>query len=210
MTSLVHKILVEATKLCSSMNLVLSMYGKADLEFLELEMSTTEIDLFEQVCGLLDRRVHINDSLSSCKSDPGHQRFTGRRLRFGAAYYMHRMLEYSHASPSCFVIAVEYLDRFERRHSAVKLSSNTLQRLLLVAVMTAVKFHEDEAICNQNWYGSMEINSYDFVSRIHTVTKFFLLLCSSIVRSKCLMLMFEFAYLATNCCLSFAGPRSAG
>ena len=186
------------------------MNGKADLEFLELEMSTSEIDLFKQVCVFLDRRMQINDSLSSCESDPGQQRFTGRRLRFGATYYMHRMLEYSHASPSCFVIAVEYLDRFERRYPTVKLSSNTLQRLLLVAVMTAVKFHEDEAICNHNWYGSMEKTSYDFVSRIQTVTKFFLLLCSSLIRSKCFMFMFEFAYPATDCCLSFAGPRSAG
>jgi hypothetical protein len=61
------------------------------------------------------------------------------------------MLKYSEASPCCMVVALLYLRRFQERFPSLVLTSRTLQRLLLVAAMTATKFLEDVSLSNDAW-----------------------------------------------------------
>ena len=78
--------------------------------------------------------------------------FSGKTVCFKASYYIMRMVKYSGGSPCCFVVAVSYLERIKMKNPSIILSSNTMQRLLLVAVMTANKYLEDTAVDNARWY----------------------------------------------------------
>ena len=76
--------------------------------------------------------------------------FYSSESSFNAEYYVKRIQKYSRASPACFVVALIYLERIHRRNANLFLTSRNMQRLLLVAVMVAVKFLED--FCRPNAY----------------------------------------------------------
>ena len=77
--------------------------------------------------------------------------FHGKAVAFKASYYIMRIAKYSGGSPSCYIVAILYLERFKIRNPLIVLSSKTMQRLLLVAVMIATKYLEDIAIDNARW-----------------------------------------------------------
>ncbi len=77
--------------------------------------------------------------------------YEGNRVCFKASYYLQRMVKYCGASSCCFVVAVMYLERFKIINPEMVLTSRTLQRLLLVAVMSAAKYLEDVTILNSRW-----------------------------------------------------------
>jgi hypothetical protein len=54
--------------------------------------------------------------------------------------------------PSCFVVALIYLERFFETQLDLQLSIGNSQRLLLVSVMVAEKFLEDLSLTNAAWY----------------------------------------------------------
>lgn len=56
--------------------------------------------------------------------------------------YIDRIFKYSACSPSCFVVAHIYVDRF-LRSSDVHLTSLNVHRLLITSVMVAAKFFDD-------------------------------------------------------------------
>ncbi|RZC89863.1 hypothetical protein C5167_035856 [Papaver somniferum] len=56
--------------------------------------------------------------------------------------YMNRIFKYASCSPSCFVIAYIYIDRFLER-ADVHLTSLNVHRLLITSVMIAAKFIDD-------------------------------------------------------------------
>ena len=78
--------------------------------------------------------------------------FSGRRVQFLASRYVERMCKYTGVSPCCFVVAVMYMERLRQRLPSLLLTSRTLQRLLIVAVMTASKFLEDFDLSNSTWW----------------------------------------------------------
>lgn len=56
--------------------------------------------------------------------------------------YMDRIFKYSCCSPSCFVVAHIYVDRF-LQCTEVKLTSLNVHRLLITSIMLAAKFMDD-------------------------------------------------------------------
>ncbi|OEL32974.1 Cyclin-P4-1 [Dichanthelium oligosanthes] len=64
--------------------------------------------------------------------------------------YLERIFRFASCSPSCFVVAYIYLDRFLRRRPALAVDSFNVHRLLITSVLTAVKFVDD--ICYNNAY----------------------------------------------------------
>lgn len=56
--------------------------------------------------------------------------------------YIDRIFKYSGCSPSCFVVAHIYVDRFLQR-TDVHLTSLNVHRLLITSVMVAAKFIDD-------------------------------------------------------------------
>ncbi|KAF9668153.1 hypothetical protein SADUNF_Sadunf15G0099300 [Salix dunnii] len=57
--------------------------------------------------------------------------------------YLERIFKYANCSPSCFVVAYVYLDRFAQRQSCLPLDSFNVHRLLITSVLISVKFMDD-------------------------------------------------------------------
>ncbi|CAM0903530.1 unnamed protein product [Alopecurus aequalis] len=64
--------------------------------------------------------------------------------------YLARIARFAGCSPACFVAAYIYLDRLLRRHRALTMDSYSVHRLLITAVLAAVKFMDDK--CYNNAY----------------------------------------------------------
>lgn len=56
--------------------------------------------------------------------------------------YIDRIFKYSGCSPSCFVVAHIYVDRF-LQNTDIKLTSLNVHRLLITSIMLAAKFMDD-------------------------------------------------------------------
>ncbi|KAJ8900230.1 hypothetical protein K2173_024870 [Erythroxylum novogranatense] len=57
--------------------------------------------------------------------------------------YLERIFKYANCSPSCFVVAYVYLDRFAQRQPSLPINSFNVHRLLVTSVMVAAKFMDD-------------------------------------------------------------------
>lgn len=64
--------------------------------------------------------------------------------------YVDRIFKYSSCSPSCFVVAHVYIDRFIQRTNLI-LTSLNIHRLLITSIMLAAKFMDD-AFFNNAYY----------------------------------------------------------
>nr|AFK44566.1 unknown [Lotus japonicus] len=67
--------------------------------------------------------------------------------------YIDRIFKYSGCSPSCFVLAHIYVDRF-LQHTEIKLTSLNVHRLLITSIMLATKFMDD-AFFNNAYYAKV-------------------------------------------------------
>ncbi|PIA30981.1 hypothetical protein AQUCO_05300067v1 [Aquilegia coerulea] len=57
--------------------------------------------------------------------------------------YLERIFKYANCSPSCFVVAYVYLDRFAQKQPSLPINSFNVHRLLITSVMVAAKFMDD-------------------------------------------------------------------
>ncbi|XP_030511967.1 cyclin-U4-1 [Rhodamnia argentea] len=57
--------------------------------------------------------------------------------------YLERIFKYANCSPSCFVVAYVYLERFAQQQPALPINSLNVHRLLITSVMVAAKFLDD-------------------------------------------------------------------
>nr|XP_043625231.1 cyclin-U4-1-like [Erigeron canadensis] len=57
--------------------------------------------------------------------------------------YLERIFKYANCSPSCYVVAYVYLDRFTQQQPALSVNSFNVHRLLITSVMIAAKFMDD-------------------------------------------------------------------
>ncbi|XP_021279686.1 cyclin-U4-1 [Herrania umbratica] len=57
--------------------------------------------------------------------------------------YLDRIYKYANCSPSCFIVAYVYLDRFAQRQTSLPINSFNVHRLLITSVMVAAKFMDD-------------------------------------------------------------------
>ncbi|KAG2669144.1 hypothetical protein I3760_14G021100 [Carya illinoinensis] len=57
--------------------------------------------------------------------------------------YLERIFKYANCSPSCFIVAYVYLDRFAQRQPSLPINSFNVHRLLITSVMVAAKFMDD-------------------------------------------------------------------
>ncbi|KAM0868542.1 hypothetical protein ACQ4PT_041255 [Festuca glaucescens] len=112
--------------------------------------------------------------------------------------YLERIFRFAGCSPSCYVVAYIYLDRFLRRRPALAVDYFNVHRLLITSVLTAVKFVDD--ICYNNAYFArvggislMEMN-YLEVDFLFSVA-FDLNVTPATFASYCSVLQTEMAYL---------------
>lgn len=84
--------------------------------------------------------------------------------------YMDRIYKYSCCSPSCFVIALVYVDRFSQQQNLC-LTSLNVHRLLITSVMVAAKFMDD-AFFNNAYYAKVGGISTRELNRLETTFLF--------------------------------------
>ena len=134
--------------------------SRDDCSDLSVTDTEKELDYLETVCSLLDQVVELNDAQREVDeaqirfdnaSTKLSQAFQSSHAGFRPSYYLRRISRYTGASPCCFVAVLLYLDRFQARFPCMYLTSWTLQRLLLVAVMAATKYLEDVCCRNRRW-----------------------------------------------------------
>lgn len=57
--------------------------------------------------------------------------------------YLERIFRYANCSPSCYVVAYVYLDRFMKKQPYLPINSFNVHRLLVTSVLTSIKFMDD-------------------------------------------------------------------
>ncbi|CAL4915612.1 unnamed protein product [Urochloa decumbens] len=110
---------------------------------------------------LLQRVAERNDAAAAAEAEAEAAEEEARRRPVSAFQgltkpaisiggYLERIFRFASCSPSCYVVAYIYLDRFLRRRPALAVDSFNVHRLLITSVLTAVKFVDD--ICYNNAY----------------------------------------------------------
>lgn len=96
---------------------------------------------------VLQRTISKNEkSMKVSKKKDAVTIFHGLRApTLSIQQYLERILKYCSCSPSCFVVAYIYLERFLQRTGAYLTSLNA-HRLLITSVMVAAKFMDDEYV----------------------------------------------------------------
>ncbi|KAL6968322.1 hypothetical protein U1Q18_034126 [Sarracenia purpurea var. burkii] len=104
---------------------------------------------------LLERSVQKNEMLlENAQIKDVVTIFHGSRApSLGIQQYIDRIFKYSCCSPSCFVVAHIYVERFVQRMN-VHLTSLNVHRLLITSVMVAAKF-TDDAFFNNAYYAKV-------------------------------------------------------
>ncbi|XP_055826966.1 cyclin-U4-1-like [Solanum dulcamara] len=68
--------------------------------------------------------------------------------------YLERIFKYANCSPSCFIVAYIYLDRFSQRQPLLPINSFNVHRLLITSVLVSAKFMDD-IFYNNGYYGKV-------------------------------------------------------
>ncbi|XP_027349555.1 cyclin-P3-1 [Abrus precatorius] len=109
---------------------------------------TTPLALIN-LSSIWERSILKNEKLllSTTKNDPITIFHGSKTPNLSVTQYMERIFKYIHCSPSCFVIAQIYMDRFFQKRGGYLTSFNA-HRLLITSVMVAAKFADDEYYSN--------------------------------------------------------------
>ncbi|MBA0832024.1 hypothetical protein Goarm_016440 [Gossypium armourianum] len=93
---------------------------------------------------LLEKSVQKNEmQIETASAKVNIAIFHGLRVpTISIQQYIDRIFKYARCSPSCFLVAYIYLDRFGQQ-TDVQLTSRNVHRLLITSVMVAAKFIDD-------------------------------------------------------------------
>ncbi|XP_057497875.1 cyclin-U4-1-like [Actinidia eriantha] len=109
----------------------------------ELEITSVMPKLITFLSSLLQRVADSND-LNRLFHPQKVSAFHGlTRPNISIQSYLERIFKYANCSPSCFVVAYVYLDRFVQRQPSLPINSFNVHRLLITSVVVAVKFMDD-------------------------------------------------------------------
>jgi len=99
------------------------------------------------LAGILERVAERNDAAAAAElSVPAASAFRATtKPGISVRAYMARIARFAGCSPACYVVAYVYLDRLlrRRRRLALAVDSYSVHRLLITAVLAAVKFMDD-------------------------------------------------------------------
>jgi len=102
------------------------------------------------LAGILERVAERNDAAAAAElsavAAPAASAFRATtQPGISVRAYMARIARFAGCSPACYVVAYVYLDRLlrRRRRLALAVDSYSVHRLLITAVLAAVKFMDD-------------------------------------------------------------------
>ncbi|KAJ9543309.1 hypothetical protein OSB04_023016 [Centaurea solstitialis] len=105
------------------------------------------------ISSLLQKLVEKNETSLQTEDDQITVFHGSRAPTLTVQQYVDRIYKYSRCSPSCFVVAYIYIDRFMRSENVIVTSLN-VHRLLITSVMLAAKF-VDDAFFNNAYYAKV-------------------------------------------------------
>jgi len=124
-------------------------------QFLEdqAEDCALQMPALKLACRRLNESLELSASMPAPEEAPSGimKLFEGADLPCSPERYMLRMVKYGETSPCNVVVALIYLNRLRSQHPMLALTPSNAQRLMLVAVMTATKFLDDEHYSNKYW-----------------------------------------------------------
>lgn len=93
---------------------------------------------------LLERAAEANDLNRQLIETQKISVFHGlTRPTISLTAYLERIFKYANCSPSCFVVAYVYLDRFAQKQPSLPITSFNVHRLLITSVLVSAKFMDD-------------------------------------------------------------------
>ncbi|XP_043725423.1 cyclin-U4-1-like [Telopea speciosissima] len=132
----------------------------------ELESAAHEMPKFITFLSSLLKRVAQSNDVNRRFEPQKISVFHGlTRPTISLQSYLERIFKYANCSPSCFVIAYVYLDRFGQRQPLVPINSFNVHRLHITSVMVAAKFMDD-MYYNNAYYakvGGISITEMNFL-----------------------------------------------
>ncbi|XP_057971441.1 cyclin-U4-1-like [Malania oleifera] len=117
----------------------------ADAEAAEMTSADQPPKVITFLSRLLQRVAESNDLRRGIHRGPERiSAFHGlSRPTISIQSYLERIFKYANCSPSCFVVAYVYLDRFVQRHPSLPITSFNVHRLLITSVLLSAKFMDD-------------------------------------------------------------------
>ncbi|CAD8068083.1 unnamed protein product [Paramecium sonneborni] len=104
--------------------------------------------LLVTVANILDEIIKETDTLE-IEQETQSYFHASRAPSISIHNYLQRIAKYTHCSEQCFVIALIYLDRLQEKHPYLVLNSKCIHRFLLLAIMTAIKYQDDDYYKNE-------------------------------------------------------------
>ncbi|KAL0401020.1 UNVERIFIED_CONTAM: Cyclin-U4-1 [Sesamum latifolium] len=109
----------------------------------ELESPEAMLKVVKFLSSLLQRVAEAND-VFRCFDTQKVSIFHGlTRPTISIQCYLERIFKYANCSPSCFIVAYVYLDRFSQRQPLLPINSFNVHRLLIASVLVSAKFMDD-------------------------------------------------------------------
>ncbi|KAL0298313.1 UNVERIFIED_CONTAM: Cyclin-U4-1 [Sesamum radiatum] len=109
----------------------------------ELESPEAMLKVIKFLSSLLQRVAEAND-VYRCFDAQKISIFHGlTRPTISIQCYLERIFKYANCSPSCFIVAYVYLDRFSQRQPLLPINSFNVHRLLIASVLVSAKFMDD-------------------------------------------------------------------
>ncbi|BAT88055.1 hypothetical protein LR48_Vigan09g153900 [Vigna angularis] len=117
--------------------------------FKSLELGRVSETPLLKLCSILERSILKNEKLlvSGGNYDPVTIFHGSKAPDMSVTQYMDRIFKYSNCSPSCFLIAHIYMERFFHNNGGYLTSFNA-HRLLITTIMVAAKFLDHKYYSN--------------------------------------------------------------
>ncbi|XVF08537.1 hypothetical protein REPUB_Repub07fG0011400 [Reevesia pubescens] len=109
----------------------------------DLEQQQTVPKIITFLSSLLQRVAESNDHSRRFQSQKISVFHGLTRPTISIRSYLERIFKYANCSPSCFVVAYVYLDRFVQMQPSLPINSYNIHRLLITSVLVSAKFMDD-------------------------------------------------------------------
>ncbi|CAD8114239.1 unnamed protein product [Paramecium sonneborni] len=101
---------------------------------------TKQPTILKCIATILEEIVEETDKLDS-QQTPFH---ASKIPAITLENYLIRIAKYAKCTDECFIIALIYLDKVQEQHQEILLNSHCVHRFLMIAIVLAIKFQDDD------------------------------------------------------------------
>ncbi|PIN14791.1 Cyclin [Handroanthus impetiginosus] len=113
------------------------------LSMADLENSQVMLKVIKFLSSLLQRNAETNDVFRGFDAQKISIFHGLTRPAISVECYLERIFKYANCSPSCYIVAYIYLDRFAQKQPFLPINSFNVHRLLIASVLVSAKFMDD-------------------------------------------------------------------